>query len=38
MSKKDKLLKKFFTNTIKKDLTFNELSTLLIACGFKSYI
>ncbi|MGB5791859.1 type II toxin-antitoxin system HicA family toxin [Poseidonibacter sp.] len=34
MSKKDKLLKKFLTNPIKKDLTFSELSTLLIACGF----
>lgn len=34
MSKKDKLLKKFFANPIKKDLTFDELSTLLLACGF----
>jgi len=34
MSKKDKLLKKFLSNPIKKDLTFTELSTLLIACGF----
>lgn len=35
MSKKDKLLKKFLVNPIKKDLTFDELATLLIACGFK---
>jgi hypothetical protein len=34
MSKKDKLLKKFLSNPIKKDLTFDELKTLLIACGF----
>jgi len=34
MSKKDKLLKKFLMSPIKKDLTFTELSTLLIACGF----
>jgi len=34
MSKKDKLLKKFLATPIKKDLTFDELSTLLIACGF----
>lgn len=34
MSKKDKLLKKFLAKPTKKDLTFDELSTLLIACGF----
>ena len=34
MSKKDKLLKKFLAVPIKRDLTFSELSTLLIACGF----
>ena len=34
MSKKDKLLKKFLAVPTKKDLTFNELAALLIACGF----
>ena len=34
MSKKDKLLKKFLSLPIKKDLTFKELETLLLACGF----
>ena len=34
MSKKDKLLKKFLTKPIKKDLTFDEWATLLIACGY----
>ena len=34
MGKKDKLLKKFLAKPIKKDLTFDELSTLLLACGF----
>lgn len=34
MSKKDKLLKRFLANPIKKDLTFDELETLLVACGF----
>lgn len=34
MSKKDKLLKKFLANPIKKDLTFDQLATLLLACGF----
>ena len=34
MSKKDKLLKKFLQTPIKKDLTFSELSTLLLSCGF----
>jgi hypothetical protein len=34
MSKKDKLLKKFLQIPPKKDLTFNELNTLLTLCGF----
>ena len=34
MSKKDKLLKKFLERPLKKDLTFNELETLLFSCGF----
>jgi len=34
MSRKDKLLKKFLAYPIKKDLTFNDLTTLLTACGF----
>jgi len=34
MSKKEKLLRKFLQTPIKKDLTFNELATLLLACGF----
>lgn len=34
MSKKEKLLKKFLTKPVKKNLTFDELSTLLIACSF----
>ncbi len=34
MSKKDKLLKKFLQIPIKRDLTFNELETLLLFCGF----
>jgi len=34
MSKKEKLLYKFLHVPIKKDLTFNELATLLTACGF----
>ena len=34
MSKKDKLLKKFLQTPLKKDLTFSELQTLLMACGF----
>jgi predicted RNA binding protein YcfA (HicA-like mRNA interferase family) len=34
MSKKDKLLKKFLQIPIKKDLTFSELETLLLSCGF----
>ncbi len=34
MSRKDKLLKKFLQIPIKKDLTFSELETLLLSCGF----
>ena len=34
MSRKDKLLKKFLQIPIKKDLTFTELETLLLSCGF----
>lgn len=34
MSKKDKLLKRFLASTVKKDLTFDELETLLVGCGF----
>jgi len=34
MSKKEKLLKKFLQTPIKKDLTFAELATLLLACGY----
>jgi hypothetical protein len=34
MSKKDKLIKKFLEIPPKKNLTFNELETLLISCGF----
>ncbi|MCD6432943.1 MAG: type II toxin-antitoxin system HicA family toxin, partial [Sulfurimonas sp.] len=34
MSKKEKLLQKFLQTPIKKDLTFSELVTLLLACGF----
>jgi len=34
MSRKDKLLKKFLHTPIKKDLTFTELTTLLLACGY----
>lgn len=34
MSKKDKLLKKFLEIPPKKNLTFSELETLLVACGF----
>ena len=35
MSKKEKLLKKFLEKPPKKDLTFDELETLLISCGYK---
>lgn len=34
MSKKDKLIKRFLEIPPKKDLTFNELETLLLSCGF----
>lgn len=34
MSKKDKLLTKFLAIPPRKDLTFKELSTLLISLGF----
>ena len=35
MSKKEKLLKKFLEVPPKKDLTFEELETLLLACGYR---
>jgi len=35
MSKKDKLIKSFLHIPVKKDLTFNELETLLLSCGFQ---
>ncbi len=35
MSKKDKLLKKFLEIPPKKDLTFEELESLLCSCGYK---
>ena len=34
MSKKDKLLKKFLKVPPKKDLTFEELESLLLSCGY----
>ena len=34
MSKKDKLIKKFLEIPPRKDLTFKELETLLLSCGF----
>jgi predicted RNA binding protein YcfA (HicA-like mRNA interferase family) len=34
MSKKDKLLKKFLKIPPKKDLTFEELESLLFSCGY----
>ena len=34
MSKKDKLLKKFLKIPPKKDLTFEELESLLLSCGY----
>lgn len=34
MSKKDKLLKKFLEVPPKKDLTFGELDSLLLSCGY----
>ena len=35
MSKKDKLLTKFLEIPPRKNLTFNELDSLLTACGFR---
>ncbi len=35
MSKKEKLLERFLSIPAKKDLTFEELSTLLIWLGYK---
>ena len=35
MSRKDKLIRKFLHIPIKKDLTFSELETLLLSCGFQ---
>ncbi len=35
MSKKEKLLKKFLEIPPKKNLTFGELETLLLACGYR---
>ena len=35
MSKRDKLLNKFLQIPPKKDLTFKELETVLISCGFE---
>jgi len=35
MSKKDKLLTKFLEIPPRKNLTFNELDSLLISCGFR---
>ena len=34
MNKKEKLLKKFLEKPIRKDLTFDELSSLLIGFGY----
>jgi len=34
MSKKDKLLKKFLKIPPKKNLTFEELESLLLSCGY----
>jgi predicted RNA binding protein YcfA (HicA-like mRNA interferase family) len=34
MGRKEKLLKKFLVSPPKKDLTFEELDTLLQSCGF----
>lgn len=34
MSRKEKLLKKFLHNPIKRDLTFSELETLLLSFGY----
>lgn len=35
MSKKEKLLSKFLSKPTKKDLTFQELETLLFSLGYK---
>ena len=35
MGKKKKLLKKFLEVPLKKNLTFDELETLLLSCGYK---
>ena len=35
MSKKEKLLKKFLEIPPKKNLTFDELETLLLSCGYR---
>jgi predicted RNA binding protein YcfA (HicA-like mRNA interferase family) len=35
MSKKEKLLKKFLTDPVRNDLTFNELKALLVHLGFE---
>ena len=35
MSKKDKLIKRFLEIPPKRDLTFKELETLLLSCGFE---
>jgi len=35
MSRKEKLLKKFLEVPPKKDLTFEELETLLLSCGYR---
>jgi len=35
MSKKDKLLTKFLEIPPRKNLTFNELNSLLLSCGFQ---
>ncbi len=34
MSKKNKLLKRFLEKPTRKDLTFDELSSLLTGCGY----
>jgi len=34
LSRKDKLLKKFLKVPPKKDLTFEELDSLLLSCGY----
>lgn len=37
MSKKSKLLEKFLEIPPKKDLTFEELETLLLSCGYVKF-